>query len=352
MKVAGKFEGDREEFWKLQIGDLRSLFVNIDRRCWRTKVKNSRILIVDDDPNSCFLVERVLHSEGYENTLVANSGAEALEIANREHLDLILLDIMMPQMDGYEVCRRLKQNEHLWDIPVIVVTARKSSQALKQSFDVGAIDYIAKPVDLIELIARTESALRTKKAYDELLSQNQNLERLNRDLERVNTTDELTGLKNVRYFWGYIETEVKKFRRFKYPLSLIMGDIDDFKQINDTYGHLVGDAVLKQSGEIFLKNLRDYDLVARYGGEEFAFVLVNTDINEGAVVAEKVREAVGRQEIRIGDAVIQYTISLGVATLEPKAPEEHISSYFLVDRADKALYAAKRGGKNRIALAD
>ena len=352
MKVAGKFEGDREEFWKLQIGDLRSLFVNIDRRCWRTKVKNSRILIVDDDPNSCFLVERMLHSEGYENTLVANSGAEALEIANREHLDLILLDIMMPQMDGYEVCRRLKQNEHLWDIPVIVVTARRSSQALKQSFDVGAIDYIAKPVESIELIARTESALRTKKSYDELLSQNQNLERLNRDLERVNTTDELTGLKNVRYFWGYIETEVKKFRRFKYPLSLIMGDIDDFKQINDTYGHLVGDAVLKQSGEIFLKNLRDYDLVARYGGEEFAFVLVNTDINEGAVVAEKIREAIGRQEIRIGDVVIQYTISLGVATLEPKAPEEHLSSYLLVDRADKALYAAKRGGKNRIALAD
>jgi diguanylate cyclase (GGDEF)-like protein len=296
--------------------------------------------------------EKSCKSTGITPPLLAASGQEALAQAEHEIPDLLLLNLVMPEMDGYQVCEHLQASKKTSRIPIIVISAQKSSQYLQRSFEVGAIDYITKPIDPIELIARTASALKLKKDYDEILKAYDSIRSINEHLERMSTTDELTGVKNVRYFWEYLSREVEKFNRFKLSLSLIMADIDDFKRINDTHGHLVGDQVLKRSGKIFQQNLRNYDLVARYGGEEFAFVLVNTGLSQATTVAEKMRRLISAIRIDLGKETLQYTLSFGIAALTQDTPPENAKAEFLVDEADRALYAAKKSGKNRVVVAD
>ena len=315
-------------------------------------MKSDKILIVDDRADIRSLIENILRDQEYEHILSATSGPEALEVVERELPDLILLDLTMPQMDGYQVCEQLQANEETRPIPIIVMSEKRSSQDLQRSFEVGAMDYITKPIDAIELSARTASALKFKRTYDALISAYNEITLLNQHLEELSTTDELTGVKNARCFWDYLSREVQKFTRFQLPLSLIIADLDDFKKINDTYGHLVGDQVLSYSGQLFQQNLRSYDLVARYGGEEFAFLLVNTELAQAAVVAEKIRQMVSEAQIDIGHEKLQCTMSLGVASLTPDTPPENVTAQFLVERADRALYAAKRSGKNRVVLED
>lgn len=313
---------------------------------------SEKILIVDDQKNDRFLIEEILKRRGFVNVFWATNGPEALKMVEKNLPNLILLDLMMPQMNGYQVCKQLQANDKTKHIPIIVISAKTSSRYLKQSFELGALDYITKPIDPIELVTRIGSVLKLKKQYDEILKAYDNVISINEKLEKLCTTDALTGVKNARYFWEQLSIELDKFRRFKHPLSLVLADIDDFKKINDSYGHLVGDKVLKQTGELFRQRLRRYDLVARYGGEEFAFVLVNTDLNCAGIVGEKIRQVISESEIALKNEKLKYTISLGAASLTPNSPNDIIDTHYLVDSADQALYTAKRSGKNRVVLFD
>jgi diguanylate cyclase (GGDEF)-like protein len=270
-------------------------------------------------------------------------------------IDLILMDIVMPEMDGIEACRLIKSFEYLRDIPVIMVTATMQMKELQMAFAAGAIDYITKPLNKVELLARVSSALKLKREIDnrkareqELLKLTQRLEELNQMLQRLSSLDGLTGVANRRHFDLVLKQEWRRAIRDATPLSLILIDVDFFKAYNDTYGHQMGDECLKRVADSLKGVLkRPTDLIARYGGEEFVVLLPKTDIEGASALAEEMRTAV--EALRITHARSQVTdrvtISLGVATI---VPNRDSSSTELITEADQALYGAKQGGRNRV----
>jgi diguanylate cyclase (GGDEF)-like protein len=324
------------------------------------------ILIVDDSPDARLLLEAILKSAGHKDIYLATSGSDALTYFSNDNLkgadrgvELILMDVTMPEMNGIEACRRIKTIEHFQDVPVIMVTANTNPDNLQMAFDAGATDYITKPPNKVELLARVRSALRLKQEMDrrklrerELLEATRQLTAANEELNRISSIDGLTGILNRRYFDETFHKEWRRTVRHARPLSLIMSDIDHFKYYNDRYGHLAGDDCLRMVAKATNNVLRrPGDFVARYGGEEFVTVLPNTDINGAVVVAEAMRSNVEALEIEhaASPAGAWVTISLGVADvfharfLEPDD---------LISAADKALYRAKREGRNRVKVAE
>ena len=220
--------------------------------------KRAVILVVDDtETNVDILVE--LLNDLYE-VIVAIDGESALEIAHEEDVDLILLDIMMPGMDGYEVCRRLKENERMRDIPVIFITANTSEESIEKAYDLGGNDYVTKPFKPKELLARVNRELEMQKLIRDLKASKE-------ELKILAATDPLTKLYNRRYFSKISEDIFNIAKRKKSHLSLIMIDIDKFKKINDTYGHQTGDEVIMALAKIMIEQIRDSDIVCRFGGE-------------------------------------------------------------------------------------
>lgn len=289
------------------------------------------ILVVDDTPANIEIMHAMLNPD-YE-VLFATSGQEALELAVRTRPDLILLDIIMPEMNGHEVCRHLKADLVTKDIPIIFVTAMAAADSEEKGLRLGAIDYIVKPFSPAVMKARIANHLELKR-YRDLLA----------DLVWI---DGLTGARNRRYFDECYPREFRRALRAKTPLSLIMMDVDYFKQYNDTYGHLAGDDCLKAIANELTDTLRrPADIVFRYGGEEFACLLPDTDA-EGALILAKLMLA------RIHELGIEHSasphqlasLSMGVCTLFP-TEEQQIGD--LIDFADKALYSAKELGRNRI----
>ncbi|MER3446092.1 MAG: diguanylate cyclase response regulator [Candidatus Dadabacteria bacterium] len=319
-----------------------------------------KILIVDDSPDSQLLIKSILNYAGYKDLLTANSALEAFRQLGMDNLasastdiDLILMDVVMPEMDGIEACRLIKSFEYLRDIPIIIVTA--TAKDLQMAFAAGATDYITKPLNKVELLARVSSALRLKREIDnrkareqELMKLTQQLEELNQILQRLSSSDGLTGVANRRHFDLVLKQEWRRAIRDATPLSLILIDVDFFKAYNDTYGHQMGDDCLKRVANSLKGVLkRPTDLIARYGGEEFVALLPKTDTDGAAALAEGMRagiEALGIAHAR-SQVTDRVTISLGVATVVPNRDSSFAD---LVAEADHALYQAKQEGRNRV----
>ena len=303
-----------------------------------------RVLVVDDLPDNVEILRARLESRGYK-VATASNGEEALAAVHSDPPHLILCDVMMPGIDGYEVSRRIKQDDSLPFIPIILVTALGETEHIVQGLNTGADDYIAKPYHFNELEARVRAMLRIKRLQDELDSKNRELEVVNKRLRKLSITDGLTELFNHRHVHELLRDEFERSRRSGEPLGVAMIDLDRFKAINDTYGHPTGDVVLYETARILRETAREIDMVGRYGGEEFIAILPNTAEDEAARFAERVRAAVEEHVYRDDATEIRMTCSSGVAAFPMEAVD---SPEALLKEADEALYAAKETGRNRV----
>ncbi len=289
-----------------------------------------RILVVDDNKMNLLMLTDILEEEGYEVfTLLDSQKVEETAILVKP--DAILLDIVMPKKDGFEICSSLKKMEETNKIPVIMVTAMTEAKLLRKAFDLGAFDYIKKPFDQIEVVARLKSAIR----YHEQ----------QKKLESLAMRDGLTNLYNHRMVIELLEKEYAKSNRKQTPIAFLMFDIDHFKKVNDTYGHKGGDAVIRGIGELLLESVRESDIVGRYGGEEFCLTLSELSFDNVLLLAKRLREAIEMHEFVEGNKVMKITTSIGIAY---KNPSSNIGYNDLILIADKKLYEAKRNGRNQV----
>lgn len=307
-------------------------------------VKPDVILVVEDEATNRLLLKTHLTSAGYEVHL-AKSGEKALEMAAASPPSAVILDVLLPKMNGYEVCQKLKASETTRFVPVIMVTALRGSKERVQGIEAGADDFISKPFNRVELLTRIKSLLRIKRLHDTLEQKVEELEKAQTKLQQLAVTDGLTGLYNYRSFRRQLQLEISRARRFGLPLSLLMMDIDEFKVYNDRFGHPFGDRVLRRFARLLQENVREVDFLARYGGEEFALILPGTDKTSGMKVAEKLRGLVERSYFPLEEELPsgQVTMSVGVASF----PEDTEDEEELIRFSDEALYRAKHGGRNR-----
>ena len=303
------------------------------------------VLVVEDSPEISALINLTLRIEGYEVSL-ASDGGQAFDMASSLIPDLILMDVMMPGMNGFQVAAKLKEREATRHIPLIFVTAKSELPDMVHGLET-AVDYISKPFAVPELVARVRAALRMKKLQSELQQSNE-------ELSRLALTDGLTGLLNRRGFDQQLEDEIWRARRFGHGLGLLIFDLDRFKTVNDTWGHTQGDVVLRAFSEVLMNSSRRVDKVARFGGEEFALLLPATDADGVEFVGEKVREATEKMRIECGpdgEPVLRVTVSAGgviFPELAENGPPVSDLAHGMFDLADRCLYAAKNSGRNRV----
>ncbi|MHB1843755.1 MAG: diguanylate cyclase [Deltaproteobacteria bacterium] len=301
----------------------------------RTGASKGRILMVEDDPFAARMMEGILSLAGYE-TIWRQDGAAAFAFFDTDIPDLVLIDVQLPGMDGFELCRRLRARSVLEIVPILFVSARSDVEQRIAGLSAGGNDYLVKPFDPRELVARVSTHLQRLESLRELA-----------------VRDGLTHCYNHKFFKARLGEELARAHRHKNPLSVALLDIDFFKQVNDTHGHLVGDRVLAQLASLVSTSVRSIDLVARYGGEEFALLLPETEAAEAAVLAARIRERVerhpfggGAPEPAAAPAPLKVTVSIGVAqTVAPDAPDQFLA------RVDGALYSAKEHGRNRVVVA-
>lgn len=308
----------------------------------------SRILIVDDHEDNIEVLRVRLDSWGYA-TDAAYNGADALAIVQATPPDLILLDVMMPEMDGNEVARRIKANTALPFIPIIMQTALDSTEDKVEGLEAGADDYITKPIDFAELRARLRSMLRIKRLQEALEEREKELLEANRQLTYMSQTDGLTGLDNRRHLNERLEEMFQHAQRLNEPFSCVMCDLDKFKSVNDTYGHQAGDEILKQMSDILRDEAREIDRVGRYGGEEFLLLLPGTVLDAAVTFAERVRKRIERHTFTFDGGTLQRTASFGVSGWPHPIIYECDG---LLRAADDALYVAKETGRNRVVRFD
>lgn len=292
----------------------------------------TRILIVDDERYNIKVLTNFLRED--HKIMAAKTGEQALKAAQGpKPPDLILLDIIMPGIDGYEVCKRLKADSRTMHIPVIFVTAMDASDDEAKGFELGAVDYITKPFNPVIVKARIKTHIQLKHKTDLL--------------DRMTLMDSLTEIPNRRCFDVTLEKEIRRARRDGSFLSLVMMDIDFFKNYNDRYGHVAGDVCLQRVAKAIERVLkRASDCAVRYGGEEFAMILPGTDMESAIHVAEEVRSAVAELNIQhaSSDVAEHISLSLGVATV---SSDHKMSPLELIETADASLYQAKKNGRNR-----
>lgn len=297
--------------------------------------KATEILIVDDVPNNISVIAGHLDSHGYE-LVMATSGEAALNSLEESLPDLILLDISMPGMDGLEVCRELKQRRETREIPVIFLTARGTAEDIVKGFTAGGVDYVTKPFHQAELKARINTHL-------ELSRLRKDLQAKNALLERAAVTDPLTQLMNRRGMMEQLKREYSRICRGGSPAVLLMVDVDNFKEVNDSRGHDCGDHVLVETAGLMAKGIRKQDSLCRWGGEEFLFLLPETSLKDGVEVAQKIRQAIADQELTYKDSPLRRTVTLGASILDTSIDIDHGLTL-----ADQALYRGKESGKNRV----
>lgn len=298
------------------------------------------LLIVEDDDRDALLIMRQLESEPYIVKRVTSGEAALREVLN-ESIDLILLDILLPGIDGFKVCSRLKGDDQINNIQIIMLTSLRDLDYRIQGTELGADDYLVKPVDARELKARVKALLKKKRYIDKL--QNRYEKALNRAI-----SDELTGLFNHGYFKRFLELEIKRSLRQKHPISLLLLDLDNFKQINDHLGHLSGDRILIQIANRLREKVREIDFVARYGGEEFAVLLPYASIEEARQIAERIRRAIS-VEMTVSEGTskpLSLSASIGIAF----CPDDGLDVESLIRKADEMMYLAKQCGKNQVCI--
>ncbi len=296
---------------------------------------NSKVLIVDDIKDNIILLTFELEDDGF-TVLPANSGDECLGIVADNTPDIILLDINMPGMNGIETLKRLKSHPSSADIPVIMVSANNANKDIIEAIDLGAHDFVSKPIEYPVLAARMRSALRLSKALSEL-------EEANFELNKYATTDSLTGCYNRRQFFSLADSEISKARRRECKLSIIMIDIDYFKQINDKYGHAAGDKALVLLCETCRKACRDSDILGRLGGEEFALCCPDANLKGAFTLAERIRQQCESMVIEHKNVSFSMTLSIGVS----QVTRGDMTIHEPLHRADTLLYQAKKDGRNR-----
>jgi diguanylate cyclase (GGDEF)-like protein len=326
------------------------------------------ILIVDDDRFMRVQLRQTLENEGYQVEEAAD-GKQALEAYMRLRPDIVLLDAIMPVMDGFACCAQLQklqmgnvseetqaqepekiQDQLLVSTPILMITGLEDQQSVDQAFEVGAADYITKPIHWAVLRRRVRRLIQQSQLYRQLEDSNQKLEEVNQTLQRLASVDGLTQVANRRCFDEALIHEWQRLSREQGSLSLILVDIDYFKRYNDTYGHLAGDKCLKIVAQSISKAVhRPADLVARYGGEEFVALLPGTTLAGANQVAEAIKAAVKRLNLDHSSSPLgeKITLSLGIASLNPS---QHSSPMTLIKSADKALYLAKESGRDRICM--
>jgi diguanylate cyclase (GGDEF)-like protein len=294
---------------------------------------SSRILVVDDDPFSARVVDSVLRGAGFQSSFVCEAES-AFDVIQREAPDLLVLDVVMPRMDGFRLCQQVRAHPGLQHTPIIFVTRKGDVEQRVRGLQVGGDDYVAKPFEPQELVARVRSHLLRLSALRELAIR-----------------DGLTRCYNNKHFKLRLEQEVARAHRYSGELTLGMLDVDHFKHINDGYGHPAGDAVLAHLASIVTASVRSTDVVARYGGEEFGFLLVEAGAPEAEIIVDRMRERVAQHVFEVPSAdgellTIRCTVSIGLAALTG-ADTQHT----LLQRADGALYEAKAKGRNRVCVA-
>lgn len=306
-----------------------------------TPEKRARIAVVDDDRLTREYVTGLLRGHGYQSIAVENA-QKLLDLQAAAAIDLVLLDIMMEGLSGVDCCRILKtRTPPDTFLPVILVTARSDQESRVEGLQLGADDYITKPFDARELLARVEAMLRIKRSHDDLSA--------SRDrLARLAVQDELTGLYNVRYLQIRLSEEFQRAERHRDRLAVVMLDVDHFKRVNDQYGHDAGDRVLREIGKRLRAAVRENDIVTRYGGEEFVILFPSTHLSGALRVADRVGVAIRSTPFDIGGArAIDVTASIGLALYPSRGLRNKES---LLKAADAALYRAKDSGRDRICL--
>jgi len=287
-----------------------------------------KVLIVDDSADALALARARLSKEGLE-LVCADGGKRGLAMAESEKPDLILLDLDMPDMSGFDVCRALKADGELCMVPIIFLSGSSGPEDKVKGLDLGAVDYVTKPFDAFELRARVNAALRTKHLQDLLIEHAK--------------IDPLTGLANRRGLMERLGQEWARIQRHGGALSFIMGDVDHFKQVNDAHGHTVGDRALQAVAGAIVGQCRQADLPSRYGGEEFAIVVPNEAASRAASLAERCRQAVEAIRLGVGSETVGTTASFGVADAAGAGSTDR-----MIQQADEAMYRAKSAGRNRV----
>ena len=290
-----------------------------------------RVLIIDDSPDALALAKARLAPEGLD--IICAEGATAgLTAVERERPDLILLDVDMPNISGFEVCRALKEDAELCMIPIVFLSGSDSAADKVRGLDLGAMDYVTKPFDAFELRARVRAALRVKRLQDLLIEH-----------ARI---DPLTGLPNRRALMERLALEWARIRRHGGSLAVVMGDVDNFKEVNDGHGHAMGDKLLRQVAKAIVRQCRETDMPARYGGDEFVVVAPGSAAQPTLHLAERCRRAVEEIPFEIGDEKIGQTATFGVADAAGATSPES-----LIKAADDALYRGKASGRNIVVVA-
>jgi len=298
-----------------------------------------RILVADDSPVYRKLVEHAL-AEDACSVFFANSGHQAIELFEREHPDLIVTDWMMPDLTGIELCQRIRASSQSSYTYVIILTSNAEKENVVKGLSAGADDYLTKPFDRNEFLARIRVGQR-------LIDLHRQIEAKNRLLEELALTDPLTGLPNRRAIEDWSARQLSGAARHGFPIWFVLMDLDHFKSVNDTYGHDAGDTVLKKFGEVLRNNTRLSDISGRIGGEEFLLVLTHADEKNVMVVVDRIRKQLAAEQFEWNGSAVNVTASFGAAGFSgKKAPEFNQ----LVKRADRALYRAKDLGRNRIEL--
>jgi diguanylate cyclase (GGDEF)-like protein len=298
------------------------------------------ILLAEDDPVTRMLMTRFLKKAGYEVDAVAN-GCEALDKMTKGYYSMLVTDWEMPEMDGIALCKAVRSMQLDGYVYALLLTARDSKEHIIAGLEAGADDYLIKPVHEAELIARLNAGRR-------ILNLEHSLRAANQRNRILSITDALTGTFNRRYLMEQLPRELERCRRYAYPLSVLMCDVDHFKEINDARGHAAGDEVLQQFAARVQKPIRsNSDWVARYGGEEFLIVLPETAHEGAVIVAEKIRTLISSTPFttRVGDAVV--TASFGVASTGPSGPDIALKVDELIRTADECMYRSKQGGRDR-----
>ncbi len=300
-----------------------------------------RILIAEDDPTSRRLLEATLTKWGYE-VVVCQNGKQAWdELEGEDAPRFAILDWMMPQLDGLEVCRRVRQKGGEEYTYIVLLTAKAQKEDLIEGMDAGADDYVTKPFNRQELRVRLRAGRRILELQEDLVAARD-------QMEDLASRDQLTGLWNRNEIFRTLESELARSKREGTVLAVIMSDLDHFKRINDTYGHLAGDSVLRATAARLREATRPYDTVSRYGGEEFMIVIGDCDNEKAALIGERVRQCIGSTPMDTSEGLLEVTISIGVATT---ADFPEADPHRLLHAADAALYIAKDAGRNRVEIA-